>query len=139
MQAQLEQLGRVQVLVRDLTGDRLGLALGGTVLLDVNAAGHGWFIDPTPLIDEEFSVAADSGNLLAIASSAAGRVDLLSVLMHELGHELGYGDLDPDHEADHLMTAALATGVRRLPGHSELDHVFADERLHDDLLAPTVY
>jgi hypothetical protein len=44
---------------------------------------------------------------------AAGKMDLLTVLEHELGHELGLPDLDPAaHPAD-LMAATLATGARR--------------------------
>ena len=30
----------------------------GRVLLDPSAAGHGWFVDPTPLQDEEFGAGA---------------------------------------------------------------------------------
>jgi hypothetical protein len=43
-------------------------------------------------------------------------VDLLTVLAHELGHVLGYDDLDPQQGGDHVMSAALDAGVRRLPG-----------------------
>src|SRR6185369_15488233 len=42
---------------------------------------------------------------------AASRMDLLTVLLHEFGHVLGY-----QHAAgDGLMAETLPTGVRRLP------------------------
>ncbi len=43
-------------------------------------------------------------------------MDLLTVVMHEIGHVLGYGDLDPAAASGDLMSATLAEGVRRLPG-----------------------
>jgi len=40
-------------------------------------------------------------------------MDLLTVVEHELGHQLGLDDVDPAaHPAD-LMASTLATGVRR--------------------------
>ncbi len=43
---------------------------------------------------------------------ASGRMDLLTVLAHELGHVLG---LEHDPEPGHLMSDTLAPGVRLLP------------------------
>jgi hypothetical protein len=78
-------------------------------MLDPTAAGHGWFIDPTPADDAEFVAQTDSGALLATPSSPAdGAMDLLSVVVHEMGHVLG---LD-SHE---LLGATLDTGVRSVP------------------------
>src|SRR5204863_1371667 len=100
------QLADVQIL--DLPGRTLGLASGTVIYLDGNAAGHGWFVDPTPRDDSEFAPGiADS--------SAGGRVDLLTVLAHEMGHVLG---LDDDHAADpvagNVMAESLPVGVRRI-------------------------
>ena len=41
-------------MVADLSGGLLGEAIGTTILIDSNAAGYGWFVDPTPASDEEF-------------------------------------------------------------------------------------
>jgi hypothetical protein len=111
---QLERLQDVDVQVRDLGGDLLGLAGGDTITLDDDAAGHGWFADPTPLEDEEFR-AADHVFAALADSPAAGRMDLLTALMHELGHLTGLDDLDAASAPDQLMTESLAAGIRRLP------------------------
>jgi len=81
------------------------------IQLDVNAAGHGWFIDETPEDDAEFptqrlGLAADT------QGSANGKIDALTVLMHELGHLYGYQD---EVDSVSLMGATLPPGTRRLP------------------------
>jgi hypothetical protein len=111
---QLNLMRGAEVRVRDLGGDLLGLAGGGTITLDDNAAGHGWFADPTPLEDEEFR-AADHVFAALADGPAAGRMDMLTVLMHELGHLAGLDDIDPAGASDRLMTESLPADIRRLP------------------------
>src|SRR5581483_9838743 len=48
-------------------------------------------------------------------SPAAGRMDLLTVVMHELGHVIGLDSRFGGDPAD-LMAAYLGAGDRRLPG-----------------------
>src|SRR5262249_53368909 len=48
-------------------------------------------------------------------SAAFGRMDLLTVVEHELGHVLGLDDLDPQAVPHDLLTTPLAPGVPRLP------------------------
>jgi hypothetical protein len=86
--------------IADLPGTTLGLASGNTIWLDDDAAGWGWFIDATPRKDAEFNRPGNQGE--------QNRMDLLTVVMHELGHVLGY-----DHDEDGVMAATLAAGVRR--------------------------
>jgi hypothetical protein len=43
-------------------------------------------------------------------------MDLLTAVMHELGHVLGYEDVDP--AAEDLMSETLDTGVRHLLGNN---------------------
>jgi Ca2+-binding RTX toxin-like protein len=94
----LQQLDTIQVQVVDLPGFVLGQQSGDTILIDRDAAGHGWFIDTTPGTDTEFT-----------DGSAAGRIDLLTVLQHELGHALGF------EHGDGTMAEALAAGARETP------------------------
>jgi hypothetical protein len=88
------------------------------VTLSADAAGHGWFADGTPLADEEFAPGSPGSPLVALPGSpAAGKEDLLTALLHEMGHLAGR----PDGGAG-LMAAALASGTRDL---GALDQVFA--------------
>ena len=83
----------------DLPGDTLGIAIGNTILIDTNAAGYGWFIDPTPADNSEF-----------MNGSAPSGMDLLTVVMHEMGHVLGYGDVYDS--SSNIMDGELAAGTR---------------------------
>ena len=78
---------------------RTGPASGHTLWLDANAAGWGWFVDPTPRNDSEFTTPGDQGEEY--------RMDLLSVLMHEVGHLLGH-----EHEEHGVMRETLSAGQR---------------------------
>lgn len=119
---QAARLASVNVRVADLADDNaLGLAGSGSIVIDNDAAGQGWFIDSSPDGHGEFGHDR-GGDLLAMAgSAAAARMDLLTVVMHELGHVIGLSDLDPAYEPDSLMTGFITAGVRRLPG-SEASH-----------------
>jgi len=114
---QIEAMWEVRFVVTDLPGARLGLAGRDLILLDRDAAGHGWFVDSTPGDDGEFTRHGGP-----IDPGVLDRMDLLTVVSHELGHKLGLDDLDPS--AGSLMSGSLETGVRREPGPAEIDALF---------------
>jgi hypothetical protein len=98
-----EQLNNVEVYVRDLPSNVLGLGSFAVpqIWLDDNGAGYGWQVDPV--------------------GTNSNRVDLLSVLTHELGHVLGYADVDPLGQfnslatRDDVMAGVLPVGQQRGP------------------------
>ena len=88
--AQLAELAGFRFEIADLGGSYLGLSLPGLVLIDSDADEHGWFIDATPFDDAEFGHALSATQLQTDASGApAGQMDLLTLVMHEIGHALG--------------------------------------------------
>jgi hypothetical protein len=109
----LSALSSVNVEVADLPDGVLGETSGKTILVDSNAAGWGWFVDPTPQDSNEFQVRLASGALGAAPGSPAyGHMDLLSTVLHEMGNAMGFSeDLGQD-----VTGQVLAAGVRTLPG-----------------------
>jgi hypothetical protein len=93
--ASLSALDHLTVVITPLPPSYLGLTYGSTILVSPNAAGYGWFTDPS----------------LTGVTVPPGRVDLLTVLVHEVGHVLGYGDTT----AEGVMEEFLTPGVRLLP------------------------
>jgi Ca2+-binding RTX toxin-like protein len=105
----LALLDQVDVQVADFTGLTLGLADRTTILIDADAAGWGWYVDETPWDDTEFTVAGGQDD---------NRMDLLTAVMHEIGHVLGYDDAPA--EAEELMSETLDAGERYLPSGQSL-------------------
>ena len=112
--AQLELLRAMRFEVADLPGLRLGEAGEGLIRVDRRAGGNGWFIDSTPLDDEEFS-GTTTRRYTQPNLPAAGRMDLLTALLHEMGHALGLDDSYRNEHRDSLMYGYLTKGERRLP------------------------
>ncbi|MHC4463742.1 MAG: LEPR-XLL domain-containing protein, partial [Planctomycetota bacterium] len=118
-------LSQVTFEITDLKGDVLAEVAGQSVSLDITAAGHGWFVDLTSSDDAEFTE-SDGDGLIADSNSAAfGRIDLLTVVMHELGHVLGLEDLDAYTNAGELMAGTINPGERRLADFAD------DVTVHD--------
>jgi len=113
---QIAQLQNVFPIITDLPGTQVGQAVDSVIYLDRNAAGHGWFVDQTPDDSSEFSTLSALTERTANGNShAVGDIDLLTVVIHEMGHVLGRVDLDPASNPHDLMSDVLPTGVRRTP------------------------
>jgi Ca2+-binding RTX toxin-like protein len=107
-------LGDVSVQIRNLADGRLAETdlASRVIALDDNAASWGWFVDQTPFRNEEFRRTDDGEAWAALGrGEAADKMDLLTVIHHEIGHLLGY-----THTADdgipELMDDTLAAGRR---------------------------
>ena len=116
------KLSAVQIVVSDLPDACLGLTEGTTIYLDRDAAGYGWFADLTPVTSREFRRRPRGTDLRAVDARAVDRIDLVTVVAHELGHVAGLDDLARDQT---LMNGTLDTGIRRLPGRLEAQAVWA--------------
>jgi hypothetical protein len=102
---QVRPLLHLPIQIVPLPPGRLAMTGPGIIWSSPNAAGYGWFIDPNPADDAAFNGAPDS--------PAQNRMDLLSVLAHELGHiVLNMGE---STAPDDVMTEALPAGVRQMP------------------------
>ncbi|MFP6614236.1 MAG: hypothetical protein VB835_18140, partial [Pirellulales bacterium] len=115
-----ELFSNVSWAIADLSGATLGLATPATVTIDADAAGYGWYIDATPQNDTEFTPSAGR-------PGTAAEIDLLTVVMHELGHVAGLDDLYDAGEEDDLMYAWLQPGMRKTSTSAAIaDEAFAD-------------
>jgi len=114
---QIAAMKAVNVSLVDMMGLQIGGAVAGQIEIDDNAGGYGWFVDATPGDDSEY--AGSGTRLKADSGPAAGHVDLLTVLIHEFGHQIG---LDDNYRADNgvdAMYGYMDVGERRLPAAGE--------------------
>jgi hypothetical protein len=122
--ALLDRLAAAHYLVSSLPGSYLGLTLAASheVLVSADAAGYGWYADASAASDAQFLSGGPGSPLLARpGSAAAGREDLLTVVLHEMGHLAGRPDVSDAGHGDDLMAYHLAAGTRRVDA---LDQVF---------------
>jgi hypothetical protein len=101
-------LRSLSIEVSDLPGRYLGLALPDRLILDADAAGWGWY---TGLESPD----AGLGN-------GDPSQDLLTAVLHEMGHVLG---LDDVQDAGDLMAGVLQQGQRQIPTLEAIDTILA--------------
>ncbi|MEY2481541.1 MAG: hypothetical protein QOK24_69, partial [Verrucomicrobiota bacterium] len=101
--------------VADLPSLKLGEANGDRIRVSRNAGGNGWFISSAQ-DDKQFTKSISATRSYTEAMSApAGRVDLLTTIMHEMGHALGLPDSYDAKDRDKVMYGFLTNGERRVP------------------------
>jgi len=99
------QLQTLSFEIADLPGRYLGWATLDRIVLDADAAGFGWYTSAKQQAEE-----------------AEPRMDLLTAVMHEMGHVLGLADLA---DGDALMSGLLSVDTRHLPTTAAVDQILA--------------
>ena len=124
-EAQIDALDSITYQIADLGGNHLGLTTGSTISIDDDAgySGGAWFIDDTPLLDEEFRATETNLMVALVESDARGHYDLLTVILHEQGHVLG---LSHTGVLGDVMEDQFDTGQRRLPLAGQAENAVPD-------------
>ena len=126
-------------------GETVGEGANAVITLDTDTAGHGWYIGGLTTEDrgqvrrtQDGGQATELGMLSSVFShqssdwlptsnpnewvaragtAAAGKMDMLSVLLHEYGHALG---IDHSSDSHDYMATTLTPGMRRLPSSDDM-------------------
>jgi hypothetical protein len=114
---QLPQLYQTPIAIGDLSyRGALGVSKPEGIWLDASGAGLGWNV-----VSSQWSVVSSqwSGAGMHHGTTAHGQLptagyDLLTVVTHELGHVLGYDDLDAHDHPNHIMAGLLQPGAGRV-------------------------
>jgi hypothetical protein len=119
--ADVRELEGVSVQVGNLGTSILGLEAANTITINQTAAGFNWYVNANSGHGPSSRLTGPGGEAVAAPGSpAAGEVDLLTVLEHELGHVIGLSD---NSEAGDLMDITLGLGVRRSPTAADLSTI----------------
>jgi hypothetical protein len=112
-----------------ITGyDTYGRPNTATITLDDDGNGLCWFIDTTPQDNSEFRAGSGGDYFTANPDSQAyGKYDLLTTILHEMGHTLGiikgYSEFDKYVRNNKFVTAS-GTEITLTPDGSHLDPTF---------------
>jgi Bacterial Ig domain len=103
-----------QLAEANITGfDPTGRPNAGTLYLDTDANGLGWYIDPTPWDNTEYSqTLTDSAYRATTDSAAYGHYDLLTTILHETAHLQGFiaGYSNYDNHIQNINGSKVFTG-----------------------------
>jgi DNA/RNA endonuclease G (NUC1) len=133
-----------QLAEASLTGyDSFGRPNSGTLTLDLDGNGLGWFIDTTPWENSEFGIqTSDYTSTATPGSLAYGRYDLLTTILHELGHLQGMISGNPafdqylQRNGNTLRFIAPGINAQLTPDGSHLDSSAHPNSLMNTTLRP---
>ncbi|MBL4898920.1 MAG: DUF4347 domain-containing protein, partial [Colwellia sp.] len=117
--------------IQSLGGLQLANLAGDIITIDSDAAQNGWFVDTTANEDSEFTVDGAGDSRVSEDATITNQYDLLTVLMHEIGHRLGLA-----HETVNpgLMLSQLNTGTRVPIGIDDVENIDLDSPQPGDVL-----
>ena len=125
--------------------DPQGRPNGGTIIIDTDANGIGWYIDPTPFDHSEFTQPLTDTTFRATTTSpAAGKYDLLTTILHEMGHIAGIisGHNSFDRHIQTINNSPTFIGnnftATLTPDGSHLDSKYHPHDLMNNTLTPGV-
>ena len=125
-----EEFARLQALrfeIADLPYTEIAKATSTSIKIDELAAGYGWFFDQSPWEDSEFTVGVPERELQTTEYSLAhGKMDLLTVIMRELGKEYLKGKKEMPESLRPLMDSTLSPSVRRLADASTIGFIIPE-------------
>ncbi len=123
-----------------ITGyDQLGRPNTATISIDDDANGIGWFLDTTPRDSSEFQGVGEYFQATT-DSEAYGKYDLLTAILHEMGHTLGiingYSEFDKYVKGKKFITDTFTAQLT--PDGSHLDTTYHPYDLMNTSLKPGV-
>jgi hypothetical protein len=126
----LQQLDSVAVYVANLPGAYLGAASSTSIWIDREAAGYGWLVDRSVVgLPGASQSVTNPGQTVRHEGSIIGRMDLLSVVTHEVGHVLGF----KHSQTEDVMRASLRPGTTLLSASER--QLWEASRVSADFLA----
>jgi DNA/RNA endonuclease G (NUC1) len=120
---EIKDLPTGQLAEANITGfNPTGRPNAGTLTLDVDANGLGWYIDPTPWDNSEYSqTLTNTAYRATLGSDAYNHYDLLTTLLHETGHLQGFIAGYSNYDS-HIQTQNSS----KTPGLSEVEAFIGD-------------
>jgi hypothetical protein len=114
---QIERLQNTEFEVGSLKPGQLGNDnMLGVIIISSDADGKGWYMGTDKDSYAQFNHVHHSGRMLSSPNMLpAGHLDLLTCILHEMGHILGLKDLDGKLFRKNIMYCKLLEGERRLP------------------------
>ena len=114
-----EDIDRMQAArfeITDLPEGQIASVRSSHIKIDETGAGYGWYVDRFPAEDSEFDVMVPGRELQTTElSPAVGRMDLLTVVMRELGIVYMQGKNRVPNQLRNLLEPTLSPAVRRMP------------------------